>query len=265
MKYKELFKRKPIIGMVHLLPLPSSPLFDGDIEKIEKRALSDVKALVEGGVDAFIIENFGDIPYDNTISLEAYSIMISIVNKIKAITDLPFGINIQFNCTDHECAMAFATKASFIRVESFVENRIDTHGISYSSAPKLMRKKSLYPSEFMIFADVNVKHTYPMADIKLADAVHEAVESGADAVIVTGKATGQNPKVEEIKELKEKFKDVPILIGSGIKQSNVKEFLQYADGIIIGSSIKIDNDVNNGVDLEKVKALMNTVKDSQYY
>ena len=70
---------------------------------------------------------------------------------------------------------------------------------------------------------------------------------------------------QSIKELKEKFKDVPILIGSGIKQSNVKEFLQYADGIIIGSSIKIDNDVNNGVDLEKVKVLMNTVKDSQYY
>lgn len=265
MKFLELFNKKPIIGMVHLLPLPSSPLFDGDLEKIERRAIKDAMALIDGGVDAFIIENFGDVPYDDTISLEAYSVMLSITNKIKQMTSIPFGLNIQFNCIEHEWSMAYASKADFIRVESFVENRIGTHGISYASAPKLMRMKQQYPSDCMIFSDINVKHTYPMAEIKIEDATHEAIEAGTDAIIVTGKATGQNPKIEEVKELKERFINIPILVGSGVNINNVNDFLEYADGIIVGSSLKIEGDVYKGIDSLRVKEFMDKVKGKQEF
>lgn len=265
MKFTELFNKKPIIGMVHLLPLPSSPLFEGNIEQIEQRALQDVEALIKGGVDAFIIENFGDVPYDNTISLEAYSVMLSITNKIKEVATIPFGLNIQYNCTEHEWSMAYATKADFIRVEAFVENRIGTHGISYASAPKLMRMKQQYPSECMIFSDINVKHTYPMADIKMEDAAHESIESGSDAIIITGKATGENPKIEEVIALKEKLKNTPVLIGSGINSQNVNDFLQYADGIIVGSSLKYNGDVYQCIDPKKVEEFMNIVKGNQVF
>lgn len=265
MKFTELFNKKPIIGMVHLLPLPSSPLYAGNLEAIEKRAIEDVKALLDGGIDAFIVENFGDVPYDNTISLEAYSVMLSITNKIKQMTHIPFGLNIQYNCIEHEWSMAYASKADFIRVESFVENRIGTHGISYASAPKLMRMKQQYPADCMIFSDINVKHTYPMAEIKLEDAAHEAIESGSNAIIITGKATGQNPKIEDVKELKEKLNDIPLLIGSGVNAKNVNEFLQYADGIIVGSSLKVDGDVYKGIDPIRVKEFMNIVKGNQTF
>ena len=206
MQFKEKFKKKPIIGMVHLLPLPGSPMFNGNLEDIINRASQDVEALEKGGIDAFIIENFGDVPYDDTISLEAYSVMLTVVERLKQQTKLPFGLNIQFNCTEQEWSMAYATNADFIRVESFVENRIGSHGISYASAPKLMRKKKEFPSKCMVFADINVKHTYPMADISLKDAAKEAIEAGANALIITGKATGQNPQIDDIISLKSSSK-----------------------------------------------------------
>lgn len=265
MNFKDLFHKKPIIGMVHLLPLPSSPFFDGDLARIESRALDDARALIDGGADAFIIENFGDVPYDDTISLEAYSVMLSITDKIKQFCDIPFGLNIQFNCTEHEWSMAYATKADFIRVESFVENRIGTHGISYASEPKLMRMKSLYPADSMIFSDINVKHTYPIADVKLADAAHEAVASGCDALIVTGKSTGVNPKLEDVIELRKSVQDMPILIGSGVNIDNVKDFLKVADGIIVGSSLKYNGDVNQGIDPLRVKEFMSAVSNHQAF
>lgn len=265
MKFIDLFNKKPIIGMVHLLPLPSSPLFDGDLDKIEARAIADTEALIQGGVDAFIIENFGDVPYDNTISLEAYSVMLSITNKIRQMTEIPFGLNIQFNCIEHEWSMAYAAKADFIRVESFVENRIGTHGINFASAPKLMRMKNSYPAKSMIFSDINVKHTYPMTEITMEDAAHEAIESGSDAVIVTGKITGQNPKLEDVQDLKDKIRNIPILIGSGVNSENVNEFLQVADGIIVGSSLKYNGDVYQGIDPLRVKNFMNIVKGHQAF
>ncbi len=265
MQFREIFKKKPIIGMIHLLPLPGSPLYDGNLERIEKRALDDLDALIEGGIDAFIIENFGDIPYDDKISLEAYSVMLSITNKIRERTSLPFGLNIQFNCTEEEWAMAYATKADFIRVEAFVENRIGTHGISFTTAPKLMRQKSLFPSDCMIFSDVHVKHSYPMVEISLEDSIHEAYESGASAVIITGKATGKQPEIEDIKRIKEIYPQVPLLIGSGINDANVKEYLKVADGIIVGSSIKYHKDVNLGVEAKRVKDLMNQVSSLKEY
>lgn len=59
-----LFERgKAIVGMAHPLPLPGLPRYAGSLEAILDAVLSDASALAEGGVDALIVENFGDLPY----------------------------------------------------------------------------------------------------------------------------------------------------------------------------------------------------------
>ncbi|MBQ0035433.1 MAG: BtpA/SgcQ family protein [Firmicutes bacterium] len=260
MTYNDIFNKKTIIGMVHLLPLPDSPGFDNDISKIEQRALLDAKALENGGADALIVENFEDTPYEETISIYAYSVMLSIVNKIKALVKIPVGINIQFNDVEKEWSLAYASNASFLRAETFVESRYGIHGLSKPSAPKFMRLKNKYPSECIIFADVNVKHTYGATDMKLEDAAKQAIESGASAIIITGKETGCNPKIEELIELRKSVKDFPILVGSGINNDNIKDFLEYADGVIVGSSIKKNNDVHQCIDEQAVKLIVSKAK-----
>ena len=260
MDFRRFLKNKPVIGMIHLLPLPGSPGFEGDIRKIEERAMEDLNALTEGGADSFIIENFGDIPYDKELPLEAYSVMLSIAEKVKGRTELPFGINIQFNCTDQEWAMAYALNADFLRAETFVESRAGTHGISLPSAPGLLRKKKSFPSDCLIFADINVKHTYPLTAMSYEDAAHEAIESFADAIIISGKVTGQNPDIKEVQDIRRHVGDFPIFIGSGVNKDNIRDFLDIADGVIVGSCIKRDGIVTNEVDVNRVKELINAAK-----
>ena len=56
-----------IIGMVHLKALPGSPGFAGDIEVVESAAIADAATLLSGGVDAIMVENFGDVPFQKTV------------------------------------------------------------------------------------------------------------------------------------------------------------------------------------------------------
>lgn len=254
---KNFFDKKPVIGMVHLLPLPGSVGFKGSLSQIEDTAFADMNALTQGGADAFIIENFGDVPYDTEMGPEALAVMTAIAAKLSREAKLPFGINVQFNNTDWEWAMAYATGAAFIRVEALVENRIGGHGVTYAAGPKLMKKKAAYPAGTMIFADIHTKHTFPLgAEIPTDLCVHEAVEAGADALIVTGLLTGCNPSIEDVKAVKAVAPHTPVILGSGIKESNIKEYFQVADGAIIGSSIKVDGNVNNPVDIDRVRSLM---------
>ncbi|HNR78982.1 MAG TPA: BtpA/SgcQ family protein, partial [Mesotoga infera] len=63
----EIFKvNKPIIGMVHLRPLPGSPGYDPSImgmKEITRIALEEARILEDNGVDGVQVENIWDFPY----------------------------------------------------------------------------------------------------------------------------------------------------------------------------------------------------------
>jgi len=48
-------------------------------------------------------------------------------------------------------------------------------------------------------------------------------------------------------------------MGSGTTAENIVGFLQYADGAIVGSSLKVDGMAENPVDGERVKRYMEAV------
>ena len=81
---------------------------------------------------------------------------------------------------------------------------------------------------------------------------------GADALIVSGKFTGNAPDVAKVREAK-RLATRPLLIGSGCDAENVAGLLQYADGIIVGTSLKKDGVMENAVDVHRVNALMDRV------
>src|SRR5258706_1872003 len=54
---------RAVIGMVHLRALPGSPRWDGDMPALLRAALDDARALAEGGADALLVENHGDVPF----------------------------------------------------------------------------------------------------------------------------------------------------------------------------------------------------------
>src|SRR2546430_8823301 len=54
---------RTLIGMLHLQPLPGSPRWEGSMARVIDGALADARALVEGGMDALLVENYGDAPF----------------------------------------------------------------------------------------------------------------------------------------------------------------------------------------------------------
>ena len=57
-------RRKLLLGVVHLRPIPGSPGYGGArIESLIEAALKDAGAILSAGFDGYIVENFGDVPF----------------------------------------------------------------------------------------------------------------------------------------------------------------------------------------------------------
>src|SRR6266404_806840 len=73
-----------LIGMVHLPPLPGSPRWDGSMERAIAVALADARALIDNGMDALIIENYGDAPFTaGRVSAATVAAMAVIAHEIR--------------------------------------------------------------------------------------------------------------------------------------------------------------------------------------
>ncbi|RKZ01630.1 MAG: phosphorybosylanthranilate isomerase [Candidatus Hydrothermota bacterium] len=256
---------KPIIGVVHLMPLPGSLNYDGGWpDRILERAVHDAAALVGGGVDGIIIENFGDAPFTKSRVMPHVAAMMAVVAKeIASKFDVPLGINVLRNDAITAFAVAAAAGARFIRSNIWISAAATDQGIIEGVAYEaLIYRKILGFPNIAVFADVAVKHSAPIGVRPLEELVVEAVErGGADAVIITGSQTGRPPSPETLAELKSKIpKDVPVIVGSGVNPENAVQFARYADGFIIGTYFKRDGVTTNPVDRLRVIELVELIR-----
>lgn len=255
---------KPVIGMVHLWPLPGAPGYTGyGMEAIVEHALRDAHALVEGGVDGLVVENMWDLPYyvGNDVKPEATAAQAVAAAEVVKSFAVPVGINVIHNGGLVCLAIAVAARARFIRVCILTGARVwDTGEFDHGCAAELLRKrKELAAEGIHIFADVDKKHSVPFPGIDLQTHIQWTEFYGADALIVSGKFTGNAPDVEKVREAKQ-LAARPILIGSGASAENAAAFLRHADGIIVGTSLKADGVMENPVDVKRVRALMDQVR-----
>ncbi len=246
--------------MVHLLPLPGTPLYNGNMEEIYSSALRDTRTLEEGGVTALMIENFGDMPYKKTLEIEQVAAMAAVSSVIKQHTDLPIGIDAAFCDYKAAFSVALAAKADFVRLAVFVDTVESFNGIMEPcSADALYYRKAIGAEHIAILADVQVKHTHMLVpNVPIEESAKVAVSCMADAIIVTGTHTGSETPLEAVKRVKAVV-DVPVVVGSGVSSKNIHEQLSIADGAIVGTSLKTSNDPFSPIDFEKVKSLVENV------
>lgn len=262
---KEMFGvEKPIIGMVHLLPLPGAPGYDFyGMEAIIDHALRDAEALVSGGVDGLMVENMWDLPYYVGLDVppEEMTAQAVAARAVVEAVDVPVGINVIHNGGRVTMAIAVAAGADFIRVCLLTGARVwDTGELDHGCAAELLRwRKNLGAEQVKIFADVDKKHSVAFPGIDLATHIEWTEFYLADALIVSGKMTGAAPELEKVRRARE-LTARPILMGSGTTAENVAQFLQYADGAIVGTALKVDGVAENAVDVERVKRYMEAVE-----
>jgi len=261
---KELFEvEKPVIGMVHLQPLPGSPGYTGrKMEPIIEKALDDARALVAGGVNGLIVENMWDLPYfvGSEVPPEEMTAHAVAARKIVEAVDVPVGVNVVHNGGVVTLAIAVAAGARFIRVCLLTGARVwDTGELDHGCAARLIRKrKELGAEHIKILADVDKKHSVAFPGIDLATHIEWTEFYLADALIISGKMTGSAPDLDKVKQARQLARR-PILLGSGATEDRIVDFLKYADGAIVGTYFKVDGIAENPVDVNRVRKFMDVV------
>jgi len=265
---------KPLIGVVHLPPLPGSPGYrraryparqgkKWEFEDILSYALEEARKYEDAGFDAVIIENYGDRPYAPRVSPGQAASMAVILRDVAKSLGIPVGVNLLRNSVYESVYAAHLGGARFIRANSLCEVRVSPEGIIFPGARMLARalqELDLYgPAEeggFAVLADIDVKHSVPLAQGYtpglLARECARRAGVPLEVLIVTGPLTGEPPSPEALEEARVEASryGLRVFAGSGVSQRNLAGLWRVADGFIVGSSVKVGGDPENPVSVE---------------
>lgn len=254
-------RRKAVIGVIHLRPLPGSPDYDGEsMDSLLAHALSEAGRYQAGGVDGLIVENHGDIPFAKPDELgpETAACMAVIAQAVRAATRLPIGINVLANGAIAAFAVAKAAGAAFVRVNQWANAYVANEGFMEGRAGAAARYRAwLRAREVKIFADVHVKHGAHAvtSDRSIQELARDVEFFDADVAIATGQRTGDSATTEELRTIAAGT-SLPVAVGSGVNPGNVGDILSVADAVIVASYLKQDGVWWNEVDPARLATFM---------
>ena len=252
----------PAIGVVHLLPLPTSPRWQGDLQAVIARAEQEATALAAGGAHGLIVENFFDAPFPKSqVDPAVVSAMSLVVQRLQQLVPLPIGINVLRNDARSALAIATCTEASFIRVNVLTGVMATDQGLIEGEAHDILRYRRELGSDVKILADVLVKHARPLGTPNLTTAVQDTIFRGlADGVILSGWATGSPPSLEDLELAQAAAGETPVFIGSGATWENIPQLIRSADGVIVSSSLKRKGQIEQSIDPIRVRQFTTALK-----
>jgi len=254
---------KPVVGVIHVGALPGTPRNDRSVNELVDAARIEAQMYRDSGIDGLIIENMHDVPYMRAeVGPEIVAAMTAIGVEVKNVAGLPVGIQILAGANIEAMAVAHAAGLDFIRAEGYAYAHIADEGFIQASAAKLLRYRRLIGAHrVQVWTDVKKKHSAHSitSDVSLGETAETVEFMGADAVIVTGSATGKPPKPEDVSEAKAHC-NLPVLLGSGINDENIADFYRKADGFIVGTFFKVDGLWSNTVDASRVEKFMKRVR-----
>lgn len=254
-------RRKPIIAMAHLPPLPGTPLHDADrgIDGAVESVLADVRALQSGGVDAIMFGNEGDRPYRTTATPETLAAMAVIVARVLPEVRVPFGVNYLWDPVA-SVGLAHATGARFVR-EIFTGVYESDMGVWAPRGGDAVRLRAQLGSKALLLFNVNAEFASLSGSRSVAARAQSAVFAGlADGVCVSGPMTGQPVNVSELADVKRVLPNTPVIANTGVRLENVDEVLGIADAAIVGTSLKRDGNTWNPVDPDRTARFMDKVR-----
>ena len=263
MDLKQVFKTpNPIIGVVHLLPLPTSPRWGGSLKAVIDRAEQEATALAAGGVDGIMVENFFDAPFPKDhVDPAVVSAMTVVTQRLMNMVTLPIGLNVLRNDAQSAFAIASCVQAQFIRVNVWTGIMATDQGLIEGRAHEMLRYRRELGCDVKVFADVLVKHARPLGSPNLTTAVQDTIERGlADAVILSGWATGSPPSLEDLELASAAAHGTPVLIGSGADWENISKLMTAADGVIVSSSLKRQGKREQAIDPIRVSRFVEATR-----
>jgi len=253
---------KPVIAMVHLGALPGSPLHDhaGGLEALVDGARKDLGALQDAGFDAVMFGNENDRPYEFKVDTASTATMAYVIGRLRGEIRIPFGVNVLWD-PESSIALAAATGAAFVR-EIFTGTYASDMGPWTPDAGKAMRYRDrLGRKDLALLYNVSAEFAHSLDQRSVADRARSAVFSSIpDAVLVSGTITGEAAKMVDLEAVKKVLPETYVFANTGVKHATVRDTLKIADGVIVGSSLKVDGHTWNSVDPERAKEFMAIVR-----
>jgi len=250
---------RPLVGVVHLVALPGAPAHRGGMARVIARAVSDARALVAAGVDALVVENYGDAPFwkDDVPHVTVAALTAAVLAVREAAGDTPLGVNCLRNDARAALSVAAVCGAAFVRVNVLTGAMLTDQGVVEGRAAEVLRLRAALCPDVRIAADVLVKHAVPLAPLDPARVAADlAGRGGADAVIVTGAHTGGAVDPDRVRAVRAAAGGKPVLLGSGLRADTVGELLPLADGAIVGSALERGGRAGNPVDPGRAAAVV---------
>ena len=256
-EFSDYFKNpKPIIGMIHLPPLPDYANSKG-IDYAISHALADLRLLAEGGVDGVLVENEYDRPHRVTAAPETIEAMTQITQAVVQESDsIVVGCEILLNDPQASLAVAKASGAAFIRTDYFVDRMTRPEFGEFHIDPDALiaYRSEIAADDVLILADIQVKYATMIEPRSMQESARLACAKGADAIVVTGDESGDAPTAQHLRDAS--GCGAPVLIGSGLNPENAATLLAECDGAIVGTSIMRKQSVAP----DKLELLMSQLK-----
>lgn len=249
---------KPVIGMIHLPPLPGTALYDDTLGMagIIDSARRDAEALQAGGIDAVMFGNEGDRPYRTKVGPETIAAVAAAVATVAPGLSVPFGVDVLWD-PRATLAVAKATGARFAR-EVFTGLFGGDLGLWETAAGEVFQyRRAIDAGGVRLLFTINAEFAAPIAPRPLAAVARSvAFSSLPDALCVSGPITGSPAPFDDLQAAKEAAGAVPVFANTGVRLDTIAETLALADGCIVGTALKIDGNTWNNVDPARVRALM---------
>jgi membrane complex biogenesis BtpA family protein len=252
---------KPVIAMLHFPGLPGRPRHDRTLGRahLVDAVGRDLETLQAAGVDAVLFCNEGDIPYQLEVGPEIPAAMAAVIGELHSSLRVPFGVNILFDA-HASLALARATGAGFIRevLTGVFESDI---GLITPSIGNLAGYRSAIGADDVAFFDnISPEFSSALGTRSIADRARGAGFLGVDAILISGPSAGVPFAMSDLRSAKEAVPDLPVFANTGVSADRLGEIFAIADGVIVGTSLKVDGNTWGPVDPARAGRLMETAQ-----
>lgn len=231
--------KKYIIGVSHLPGLLGKEKYRGQ-EALYDHGKTEIEAIKKAGLTGLLLENENDQPYTTFATPEQISSMTEVASRLKGeYPDFPLGVEFLINDPKASLCVAKASGCQFIRTDYWVDkmHREQFGNLEVDTVDFAQYRRKILAKEVMVFADIQVKYATMREEKTIGESAVQAFEAGAQAIVVSGNATGESVDLTDLIKAKEAVGEKPVLVGSGFSAENAQEILQYADGALVGTSL----------------------------
>lgn len=255
---------KPIIGMVHLPPSPGQPQYrnNHDLSALISAVKADVKALQDGGVDGLLFCNESDLPYTTRVSSEVGAWTTFLIGAAHDQLTLPYGVNLLWDPIA-SIEAATASGASFVR-EVMCGSFASEMGLLTPDPSFIAQTRTRLKAEHIaLFTNIVPEFASALEGRTVQQRAKAAEYFGFDAILISGPIAGVPFSSEDLLAAKETAKNTPVFANTGVSAKTIGETLKIADGVIAGSSMKVDGKTFNPVDPKRVIELVEAANKSR--